>query len=177
MKQFYLLFSVLILTSCAINISGIKKQNGIPGKSGDEIQMENQKKREAADKKLADSLGGDAMGMKTYMLVILKTGPKDSKITDEKQRSELFKGHFSSMETMQKAGKLKMAGPFATKNQLQYRGLFLLDVKTEAEAKELVEKDPTVAAGIFTYEILPWMGSAALPMHLNYHKRIEQKKQ
>ena len=43
--------------------------------------------------------------MKTYMLVILKTGPKMLEITDKTQRSELFKGHFSNMETMEKIGK------------------------------------------------------------------------
>ena|SRR5690606_18986437 len=124
------------------------------------------------DKKLADSLGADERGMKNYMLVILKTGPQDSVITDKKQREELFKGHFSNMNEMEKSGKLKMAGPFATKNNLGYRGIFLLDVKTEAEAKSLLEKDPTVKNGIFEVEILPFYGSAAIPMHLKFHKKI-----
>ena len=56
--------------------------------------------------------------MKTYMLVILKTGPKDAEITDKTQRSELFKGHFSNMEAMEKAGKLKLAGPFADRKSV-----------------------------------------------------------
>ena len=127
------------------------------------------------DKKLADSLGADERGMKNYMLVILKTGPRDSVITDKKQREELFKGHFSNMDEMEKSGKLKMAGPFATKNNLGYRGIFLLDVKTEAEAKSLLEKDPTVKNGIFEVEILPFYGSAAIPMHLKFHKKISAK--
>ena len=127
------------------------------------------------DQKLADSLGADERGMKNYMLVILKTGPNDSKITDKSERAELFKGHFSNMEAMEKAGKLKLAGPFATKNTLQYRGIFLLDVKTEDEAKSLLENDPTVKNGIFEYEILPWYGSAAIPMHLKYHKKISKE--
>ena len=176
MKVVYSLFCALLLTSCAINITGVKKQNGAPGKTSEEVRLQKLKETEAANKKLADSLGADAMGMKTYMLVILKTGPQDSNITDKAKRAELFKGHFSNMEEMQKAGKLKIAGPFATKNELQYRGLFLLDVKTEAEAKQLVEKDPTIVAGIFTYEVLPWFGSAAIPMYLKYHEKIEQKK-
>lgn len=124
------------------------------------------------DKKLAESLGADERGMKNYMLVILKTGPWDSVITNKKQREELFKGHFSNMDEMEKSGKLKMAGPFATKNNLGYRGIFLLDVKTEAEAKSLLEKDPTVKNGIFEVEILPFYGFAAIPMHLKFHKKI-----
>ena len=106
------------------------------------------------------------------MLIILKTGPQDALITDKKQREELFKGHFSNMNEMEKAGKLKLAGPFATKNNLGYRGIFLLDVKTEAEARDLLQNDPTVKTGIFNVEILPWYGSAAIPRHLQYHKKI-----
>ena len=134
-----------------------------------------QNNSEIFDQKLADSLNADERGMKTYMLVILKTGPKDKEITDKEKRNELFKRHFSNMEAMEKAGKLKLAGPFATKNTLQYRGIFLLDVKTEDEAKTLLENDPTVKNGIFEYEILPWYGSAAIPMHLKYHKKISKE--
>ena len=124
------------------------------------------------NKKLADSLGADERGMKNYMLIILKTGPKDAEIIDKAKRAELFKGHFSNMEAMEKAGKLKLAGPFASKNNLQYRGIFILDVKTEEEAKELLQNDPTIKSGVFEAEILPWYGSAAIPMHLKYHKMI-----
>ena len=124
---------------------------------------------------LADSLGADERGMKNYMLVILKTGPNDSKITDKEERAELFKGHFSNMTAMEKAGKLKMAGPFATKNSLEYRGIFLLDVKTEAEARIILQNDPTIKTGVFDVEILPWYGSAAILMHLKYHKKISKE--
>ena len=127
------------------------------------------------DQKLADSLGADQRGMKTYLLVILKTGPKDKEISDKKQRDELFKGHFSNMSEMAKAGKLRLAGPFATKNELGYRGIFLLDVKDEEEAKALLQNDPTIKTGIFEVEILPWFGSAAIPMHLKYHEKISKK--
>ena len=127
------------------------------------------------DQKLADSLGADERGMKNYMLVILKTGPNDAKITDKTERAELFKGHFSNMTAMEKAGKLKMAGPFATKNSLGYRGIFLLAVKTEDEANKLLQNDPTIKSGVFEVEILPWYGSAALPMHLKYHKKISRE--
>ena len=129
------------------------------------------------NQKLADSLGADNYGMKPYMLVILKTGAKDKEITDKTQRAELFKGHFSNMTDMEKSGKLKLAGPFSTKNNLGYRGIFLLDVKTEDEAKALLQNDPTIKIGIFEVEILPWYGSAAIPMHLKYHKKVAKENQ
>lgn len=126
------------------------------------------------DQKLADSLGADKMGMKNYILVILKTGPKDKEITDKNIRSEYFKGHFSNMEAMQKAGKLYVAGPFG-KNTKDYRGLFILNVKSEDEANMLLQNDPTIKNGIFDVELIPWYGSAALPMYLKYHSKIAKE--
>lgn len=127
------------------------------------------------DHRLADSLGADQRGMKNYMLVLLKTGPKDSVITDTQKRAEIFKGHFAHMEKMQKEGKLIMAGPFATKNHLAYRGLFLLQAASPEEARAIVQGDPSIASEIFSVEILPFYGSAALPMHLKYHQRISKQ--
>lgn len=167
-KLFFLLITTFTIISCAIHT---KSENGKSRNSTSKALLI----KNSFNKKLADSLGADEMGMKNYMLVILKTGPKDAEITDKTQRSELFKGHFSNMETMQKAGKLKLAGPFATKNNLQYRGIFLLDVKSEDEAKTLLQNDPTIKSGIFEVEILPWYGSAAIPMHLKYHKIISKE--
>lgn len=124
--------------------------------------------------KLADSLGADSYGMKNYSLVILKTGPKDSIITDQKQRAELFKGHFANMEAMQKTGKLVVAGPFGN-NHLNYRGIFILNEKDQDIVKALLQQDPTIKNGIFEYEILPWYGSAALPMYLQFHEEIAKE--
>lgn len=124
------------------------------------------------DQELAKKLGADDYGMKSYLLVILKTGPKDKEVTDQKQRAELFKGHFANMTKMQEEGKLKLAGPFSTKNHLGYRGIFLLDTTSEEEAKTLLQQDPTIAGGIFEVEILPWYGSAAIETHLDIHSKI-----
>lgn len=173
MKQFLLTLILSILcTSCVIT----RGKDGEPGKPGNSGSSAVTAVKTTYNQKLADSLGADERGMKTYMLVILKTGPKDALITDKAKREELFKGHFSNMEVMQKAGKLKIAGPFATKNNLQYRGLFLLDVKTEEEAKLLVQQDPTIKEGVFEVEILPWYGSAAIPLYLKHHEEITKTK-
>lgn len=157
------LISIFILCVCVVSCN-------VQQKTSETATPENK-----FSQKLADSLGADQRGMKNYMLIILKTGPKDALITDKKQREELFKGHFTNMTSMEKSGKLKMAGPFATKNGLGYRGIFLLDVKTEEEANILLQNDPTIKTGIFEVEILPWYGSAAIPMHLQYHKQISKE--
>ena len=125
------------------------------------------------DKTLADSLGGDAMGMKQYMLVILKTGPAN--VTDSATRANLFAGHFRNISKMADEGKLVVAGPLQ-KNEKTYRGIFILNVKTKEEALKLLEGDDAIKAGIFECELFTWYGSAALPMYLKYHERIEKKK-
>ena len=126
------------------------------------------------DKALADSLGANENGMKSYVLVILKTGPEDKNITDKATRDSLFRGHFSNMGVMAKAGKLVVAGPIG-KNDKTYQGIFILNVKTIEEARELTQTDPSIKAGIFDVELFPWFGSAALPMYLYYTDKVEQK--
>lgn len=124
------------------------------------------------DAKLAGQLGADERGMKNYILAILKTGKYVPETKAE--RDSLFGGHFRNIEKLSNEGKLVVAGPFG-KNKLQYRGLFILNVSTIEEANQLLLTDPTVKSGIFEVEVLSWYGSAALPVYLETHKRIEKK--
>ncbi|MDZ7635788.1 MAG: YciI family protein [Bacteroidales bacterium] len=124
------------------------------------------------DSTLASQLGADERGMKTYVLVILKTGPAD--IQDKELRDSLFAGHFSNMDRLAAEKKLVLAGPMGA-NDNQYRGLFLYDVKSPEEAMELLEGDPTVTSGIFEVELYRWYGSAALPVHLETAKKISKR--
>lgn len=125
------------------------------------------------NKQLADSLGADEYGMRSYYLVILKTGT--AKIEDKEKLGELFRGHFDNINKMAKEKYLVIAGPLE-KNELSYRGIFILDAKSEEEVISLMNGDPTITAGIFTYEIMKWYGSAAIPLYLKYHDTIEKKK-
>lgn len=95
--------------------------------------------------------------IKQFWMVILKTGPKDKEITDSVKRTELFKGHFSNMERLHNEGVLKVAGPFGI-NDFTWRGLFIYDCATREDAEGYVKTDPTVQAGIFIYDIIPWYG-------------------
>ncbi len=125
------------------------------------------------DKALADSLGADDNGMKSYVLVILKTGP--AVIEDKDLRAKLFKGHMDNINKLVKEKKLFVAGPFG-KNDLSYRGLFILNVKTIEEAKVLCETDPAVKEGIFDVELIPWYGSAALGEYIKASEKITKFK-
>ncbi|HTE26883.1 YciI family protein [Flavitalea sp.] len=132
-----------------------------------------QKDNPEYDEKLAASLGGDDYGMKSYILVILKTGKNttsDKKITDS-----LFRGHMDNINRLAQSGKLVVAGPLG-KNDKTYRGIFILNAKTEEEATAMLQMDPAIKANIFETEIFTWYGSAALPEYLKAHSKIEKKK-
>lgn len=93
--------------------------------------------------------------VKQFWLVILKTGPKDKEITDTAIRNPIFAGHFANMNRLYEEGILKAAGPFG-KNDFTWRGLFILDCANKEEAEAHVKTDPSVAAGVFIYDIVPW---------------------
>ena len=126
------------------------------------------------NQKLADSLGADQYGMKSYYLVILKKGTAEN--TDKAKKSELMKGHMDNINKLAKDGKLIVAGPMVEKNQNDYSGIFILDAKTKEEAESLVLTDPSVKSGIFDVEIYKWYGSAALPLYLKSHDKVTKVK-
>lgn len=125
------------------------------------------------NKSLADSLGADKYGMKNYIFVMLKTGSNTS--TDKDKLNQLFRGHMENIGRLAKEGKLVVAGPFK-KNDRSYRGIFILNVRTMEEAKALLESDPAIKEKVLDAEMLEWYGSAALPMYLPYHGKIEEHK-
>jgi len=124
------------------------------------------------DAELAKKLGADDRGMKMYVLCILKTGPKDAEVTG-KARDDIFAGHFANIRRLADEGKLAIAGPFE-KNDRSYRGLYIFNVPTIAEAEKLVVLDPAVKAGVFVPELTLWYGSAALMAMPDIHKRIQK---
>ena len=128
--------------------------------------------RPVYNKALADSLGADERGMKMYVLAILKTGPKPDVSTA--MRDSLMKGHFGFINSMSEKGLLVMAGPLE-KNDKQYRGIYVFNVKTVEEARVMASKDPSIQAGYFEVELFGFYGSAALPLHVPIHNTIEKK--
>ena len=124
------------------------------------------------NKAMADSLGADEYGMKSYVLVILKTGPVQ--MSDKAKKDSLFAGHMANIGRLAKEGKLSVAGPFQ-KNDRDYRGIFILNVKSKEEAAVLLETDPAIKAGLLASELYGWYGSAALPMYLKYHDEVQKK--
>ncbi|MCC9034834.1 YciI family protein [Chryseobacterium sp. Ch-15] len=166
MKNLFLLSGIAFtLISCSIQK---KAQNGTPGKDGASSNS-----KLSFNQKLADSLGADKYGMKAYTIVMLTTG--SAEIDDKEKKAALMKGHMENIGKLAKEGKIIVAGPFLEKNKENYRGMFIFNTKSKEEAESWVKTDPAVAAGIFSYEIFPWYGSAALPLYLKHHDKISKE--
>lgn len=126
------------------------------------------------DKSLADRLGGDDYGMKSYFLVILKTGTNTT--TDKELVNESFRRHMDNINRLVEEGKLIVAGPLG-KNANNYRGIFILNnINSTEEAKELLQTDPAIKNRLLDYEIFTWYGSAALPEYLPFSDKIWKSK-
>jgi uncharacterized protein YciI len=122
------------------------------------------------NKPLAEKLGGDDYGMKSFFLVVLKTGTNTT--TDKELIAESFRGHMDNINRLVKEGKLVVAGPLG-KNDNNYRGIFILNnIKTKEEAIELLQTDIAIKNGYLDYEIFTWYGSAALPEYLPFSDKI-----
>src|SRR5690554_5200899 len=136
------------------------------------VQLSAQHENSSYDAALADSLGADNYGMKSYVLAILKTG--EAKIDDKEKITELFRGHMDNINRLVEENKMVVAGPLG-KNENSYRGIFILNVKTLKEATELVETDPAIKEDLLAVDLYEWYGSAALPVYLDTAKKITRE--
>jgi len=125
------------------------------------------------DEQLAKKLGADDYGMKSYILVMLKTGTNQS--TDSDFIKASFRGHLDNINRLANEGLLVVAGPLG-RNQKAYRGIFILNVTSIEKAEALLQTDPAIREGLLDAEIYNWYGSAALPMYLDYSEKIWKQK-
>lgn len=123
------------------------------------------------DAALAAQVGADEYGMRTYVLVILKTGP--TRVPDGKERDEMFRGHFANMKRLAEEGKLALAGPLDGVDGR--RGLFVFAVEEIEEAKKLVATDPVIIQGEMVAEYHSLYASAALMLVSEAHDRVMKK--
>src|SRR3954467_11219517 len=74
------------------------------------------------DSTLAQKLGADQIGMKMYVLAILKSGTATG--LTQQQRDSIFAGHMKNINRLANEGKLLTAGPLE-KNSQSYRGIYV----------------------------------------------------
>ena len=156
---------LVLVTLITLGLSVAAQTVGQTGKAADKPRY---------DAELAKKLGGDERGMKTYVLVILKTGPKDGDFKG-KERDDIFAGHMSNIGRLADAGQLAVAGPFV-KNDKGYRGLYIFNVATIEDAQKMVDTDPAVKSGILIPDMTLWYGSASLLATPEIHKTITKPK-
>lgn len=122
---------------------------------------------------LAQELGADAYGMKTYVLAILKTGTNQDADRETVQKS--FAGHMENINRLVDENKLIIAGPMMA-NENQFRGIFILNVTTLEEAEELLQSDPAIQENLLDADLYTWYGSAALSQYLEAADQVWQQK-
>jgi uncharacterized protein len=122
------------------------------------------------DAALAAKLKADDIGMRIYVMALLKAGPNRDRPRDEAQR--LQAAHRANINRLAAEGKLVLAGPFEDDGVL--RGIYVFDVPTVAEAEALTRTDPAIQAGQLVMELHPWYGSAALMMVNEIHAKLEK---
>lgn len=120
------------------------------------------------DSQLAETLRADDYGMGRYVIALLKAGPNRDQ--DSTTAAELQEAHMENIRRLAQEGKLLLAGPFLDDGEL--RGIYLFDVATVEEARELTATDPAIRAGRLQMELHPWYGSAALRQVNEIHSRI-----
>jgi uncharacterized protein YciI len=123
------------------------------------------------DAQLAQRLGADEHGMRSYVLVILKTGP--TPVPKGEKRDAMFRGHFANMQRLASAGKLAVAGPFDDAEG--WRGMFVFAVKEIEEAKALTATDPVIVNGEMIAEYHKLYSSAALMLVNETHPSLVKK--
>ena len=124
------------------------------------------------DEALAKKLGADDYGMRKYVMAFLLRGDRVSEYTDA-QRTEIQSGHMANIGKMAEMGKLIVAGPFFGNEEL--RGIYIFDVQTLEEAKDLTETDPAIQAGVLKMDLKEWYGSAALMMLPEIYPKVTKK--
>ena len=117
----------------------------------------------APAKPVAPAPPAKRFAMRTYTFVLLRRGPAWT-LDETPESKKIFEGHMANIRAMGKAGKLVLAGPFdaPAADKTAYAGLFVLDVKSDDEARALLANDPAVQSGRFVPELRPWYGPAGI---------------
>ncbi|HEX8737896.1 MAG TPA: serine hydrolase [Pyrinomonadaceae bacterium] len=91
---------------------------------------------------------------KKQFVIVLRLNPKyqDEKNWTEADNQAVGR-HFAKLQQLQKDGKLILAGRTLIKESM---GVVILEVESEAEARQIMEADDAVKAGIMSAEVLPF---------------------
>lgn len=123
------------------------------------------------DAELAKKVGANDAGMRSYVLVLLKSSGKP--VPAGKERDEMFAGHFANMKKHASAGKLVLAGPLDGVDGM--RGLFVFAVDNIDDAKKLTETDPVIVKGEMVAHYHKYYGNAGIMLLNEMYEKIAKK--
>ena len=99
--------------------------------------------------------------MARYYMVFLRRSGKPALPAAEGRK--IMEGHLNNIRRLAGEHKLLLAGPFLDQSGPgSLAGIFILATASAEEARQVVDTDPAVAAGRFTFEIVPWLGPKKL---------------
>lgn len=120
------------------------------------------------DSELAKKTGANEMGMRSFILVLLKSSGKP--VPAGKERDEMFAGHFANMKKNAAEGKLVLAGPLDGVDGM--RGLFVFAVENIDDAKKLTETDPVISKGEMVAHYHKFYGNAGIMLLNEMYEKI-----
>lgn len=151
---YYIILFILVLVSCK-TVENDRMDNGVVTSEYDSL--------------LAAELGADSYGMKTYVMAFLMRG--DSVAADSTTAAKLQRAHLDNITRLAENGSLILAGPFMDEDD--FRGIYIFNVSSIDEARELTRSDPAIRAGVLKMELHRWYGSAALQKLNEIHSSIQ----
>jgi uncharacterized protein len=109
-----------------------------------------------------------AFKMVEFHMVLFKRGPQWT-AENTAQRKQVLTEHRAYFVSLLDSGKAVIGGPLTDNGEIL--GLYVLRAKSAGEAREWVDADPAIKAGLFSAEMHPWwseevMKKAASPMKL-----------
>jgi len=152
----------LLLTLALFGLILISCQQSVK-KSSNQIEH-----AQSYNQELAQKLKADQYGMSRYVLAFLKKGPNREQ--DSITAEQIQKVHLKNIMKMAEEGTLVLAGPFMDDGDI--RGIYIFNVETVEEAKQLTESDPAIQAGRLVMELHPWYGSAAVKEINTIHNQL-----
>ena len=100
-----------------------------------------------------------------YTVVVLRR-PAEAPEMSEEELDALQSRHLAYRAELGRQGALVVNGPFGAQSDPAYRGMSVFACDPD-EAARLSERDPSVAAGRLTYDVLEWWvraGSLGFPL-------------
>ena len=123
------------------------------------------------DEELAKRLGADQYGMASYVIAFLKKGPNRDMSPEEAMNLQIE--HLDNIQFLADQGKLVVAGPIMDEGDLM--GIYIFNVSTIEEARQLTATDPAIQRGSLVMELHTWYGSAGMKEVNSIHAKIMAK--